>query len=1280
MSLAPPAVEVASGRRPNILFVFPDQWRGDWVRALAPELPLRTPHLDALVARGTAFRRAWTPSPLCVPARSCLATGRSYGRAPSPDNFHSHPLGTPTFYNRLAQAGYRVASLGKSDLFKPDKSWGKDGRHRIDGVDRFAAIGIAEGRDMAGKHDTFNAIARGCNDPYTDHLDRAGLIPAYQADFQARSPVMPGQLADWEGARIISPPACYAQSKPSPLPAASYSDNFVGQAAIDQLTTFDGTEPWFLMVNFAGPHEPLDVTADMAAGWDSVQFPLPYGRPNPDADLQQDIRRRYASMLETIDFWLGRMVAHLAERGMIENTLVVFASDHGEMLGDRNLWKKQVPWEPSLRVPMVLAGPGIAARGVVDDGPATILDLPATFIARAGAAPMPEDEGTDLSPWLAGEAQYPRKLASSGLGEWRAVTDGRWKLVLGYRTDQPLFDLQAGHFDPDPTAPGQLYDLVADPRETSNLWQAAPGPRKRLLAKLMQSCAAARARGHTKKAQPMTSPTDPESLVDLMTLEEQVAILSGEDFWSLPAIPRLGIGKLRVTDGPNGARGGGGLVGGFTAAAFPVGISIGASWDPALAEEIGAAIADEVKSKGARVSLAPTVNIHRSVTNGRNFECYAEDPALAAALAVGYIRGLQGQGISATIKHFAGNESEIERTTINSEIDERSLREIYLRPFEAAVKEAGTWGVMSSYNKLNGTYAAENSWLLTQVLREDWGYDGLVMSDWFGSRSTAPTVNAGLDLEMPGPTRDRGAKLVAAVEAGEVDRATVRARALNVLRLMARVGVLGREDAPHEERAEDRPTHRALIRRAGAAGTVLLKNDGLLPLAPPRGKVAVIGPNAKVAQIMGGGSAQLNPHYSVSPWDGLAARLGAAALLNAPGCQNHRWEPLIEGGLTVEFFASTDLSGPVVHSEPMPASIAFWIPPVAQGKVDYKAFSARITGHFTARESGPHNFGLHIAGHARLSVDGALVVDAWDGWTKGRTFFEEGNDEIVGSVDLAAGQTVEVTVELRSKPSDNLHFTAFRFGVSRPLGDAEIAEAARIAAEAETALVFVGRSGEWDTEGSDLEGIALPGRQDELVAAVLKANPRTVVVLQTGGPVELPWMAEAPAILQAWYPGQECGNAIADVLFGDVEPGGRLPQSFPKHWADNPTWSQDPEIYPGLAGKVRYEEGLFTGYRHYDRQGITPMFPFGHGLGYTSFEIGGLTALPQADGSVIARLTLRNTGARPGSTVVQDLCRRPRSLGPAPAARAQGVPQAVARPRRRSRGGPAPDPARLRLL
>jgi beta-glucosidase len=727
-----------------------------------------------------------------------------------------------------------------------------------------------------------------------------------------------------------------------------------------------------------------------------------------------------------------------------------------------------------------------------------------------------------------------------------------------------------------------------------------------------------------------------EQILESMTLEEKASILSGEDFWSLPAIPRLAIGKLRVTDGPNGARGGGSLVGGVKSASFPVGIALGATWNIDLLERVGAALADEVKSKGAHMLLAPTVNIHRSVTNGRNFECYAEDPILTAALASAYISGLQGQGIAATVKHFVGNESEIERTTMSSEIDERALREIYLVPFEWAVKKAGTWGVMTSYNRLNGTYTSEHEWLLGEVLRGEWGYDGLVMSDWFGSHSTAPTINAGLDLEMPGPTRDRGDKLIAAVKSGEVSEEKLDARARGVIRLMQRVGVLD-EQPPYAERADDRPAHRALIREAGAEAIVLLKNSGVLPLAGT-GRIAVIGPNAKVAQIMGGGSAQLNPHYRISPWEGLIRALGEERLTYAPGCTNHRFEPVVRGTFRVEYFDNETVNGTPVHVGTQEDSMAFWIGEVAEGKVDPHHFSARLSGTFTPEESGEHRVGIYAAGLARVFIDGRLVADAWTNWTAGRTFFEEGCDEVVGTVRLEAGRAYQVVIEFTTRPPKVLELAAFACGIGLPLGDAAIAEAARAAAEAETAIVFVGRSGDWDTEGSDLPSIELPGRQNELVAAVAAANRQTIVVLQTGGPVEMPWLGDVAGLLEAWYPGQEAGNAIADVLTGAAKPGGRLPQTFPQRWADNPAHSQDPEVYPGINGKVRYEEGIFVGYRHYDRLGLTPLFPFGYGLSYTTFSLSDLTVDTgrfETDGVVTASVTVTNTGSRKGSTVVQ---------------------------------------------
>ncbi|MEO7223078.1 MAG: glycoside hydrolase family 3 C-terminal domain-containing protein, partial [Devosia sp.] len=447
-------------------------------------------------------------------------------------------------------------------------------------------------------------------------------------------------------------------------------------------------------------------------------------------------------------------------------------------------------------------------------------------------------------------------------------------------------------------------------------------------------------------------------------------------------------------------------------------------------------------------------------------------------------------------------------------------------------------------------------------------------------------------------------------------------------------------ERPYEEFADDRPAHRALIRRAGAEGTVLLKNNGLLPLdAATSGKIAVIGPNARTAQIMGGGSAQLNPHYAVSPWEGLAAAFGEERLSYAIGATNHRFEPKLDQRFDVEFFNSADLSGEPVHRDVQHGGEIFLFGYVAPGITDPKVWSARYGTNYVPAYTGEHRVGVVAAGFARAKVDGKLIADDWGAnWKKGRTFFEEGSDEVVGTIYLEAGRTYRVELEFGKKPFSILDFSAARIGIGLPLGDKALAAAAAVARDAEVAIVCVGRTGEWDTEGSDLLDIRLPGRQDELVSAVAKANPRTIVVLQTGGPVEMPWLGEVAAVIEAWYPGQEAGNAIADVLSGAAEPGGRLPQSFPVRWNDNPVHSQDGEIYPGLNGKVRYEEGVFIGYRHYDRQGIAPMFPFGFGLSYTSFELSDLAiddSRFEADGAVGVYVTIANTGVRAGSEVVQ---------------------------------------------
>ncbi|KQQ46120.1 beta-glucosidase [Rhizobium sp. Leaf311] len=730
-----------------------------------------------------------------------------------------------------------------------------------------------------------------------------------------------------------------------------------------------------------------------------------------------------------------------------------------------------------------------------------------------------------------------------------------------------------------------------------------------------------------------------ENILREMTLEEQVSLLSGADFWTTVPVERLGVPKIKVTDGPNGARGAGSLVAGVKAGCFPVAIALGATWNPALVEQMGVALAGQAKSKGASVLLAPTVNIHRSGLNGRNFECYSEDPLLTAALAVAYIKGVQSKGIAATIKHFVGNESEIERQTISSDIDERSLRELYLLPFEHAVKTAGVMAVMSSYNRLNGSYTSEHEWLLTQVLRKEWGFDGIVMSDWFGSHSTAATVNAGLDLEMPGPSRDRGEKLVEAVRKGDVDAATVREAARRILSLLEKVGAF--ETTPDlTEHSLDLPQDRALIRKIGADGCVLLKNDGALPLSKTTlDSIAVIGPNAREARVMGGGSAQIAAHYTVSPLEGIGSALSNANNVHyAAGCSNNRLIDVFEGEMEVEYFKGRTLDGAPVCRETASKGEFFWFD-LPSPELDPADFSARITAHYVAAQAGEHVFGMTNAGLAKLHVDDALLVNGYDGWSPGDNYFGTANNEQRQTLTLEAGRRYKVTIEYCSPAptDDGIHLTAIRFGVEKPLGDDAMDEAVAKAAGCDVALLFIGRNGQWDTEGLDLPDMRLPGRQEELIERVAAVNQRTIVILQTGGPVEMPWLGKVQAVLQMWYPGQELGNAVADVLFGDQEPGGRLPQTFPKSLSDNSAITENPLVYPGKEGHVRYDEGVFVGYRHHDTSNIEPLFPFGYGLGYTRFEWVNARASAETMGEdgLNVMVDVTNVGDRKGSEVVQ---------------------------------------------
>jgi beta-glucosidase len=737
-----------------------------------------------------------------------------------------------------------------------------------------------------------------------------------------------------------------------------------------------------------------------------------------------------------------------------------------------------------------------------------------------------------------------------------------------------------------------------------------------------------------------------EELLQKLTLEEKVALLAGATVWKTVAIERLGIPAIKMSDGPNGARGSGSVSGGLTSACFPVAIALASTWDTALVERIGKAIAQEVQSKGAQVLLAPTVNIHRSPLNGRNFECYSEDPYLSGELAVAYISGVQSEGISATVKHYVCNDSEFERNTISSEVGERSLHEIYLAPFKAAIQKGKSWAIMSSYNRVNGKYVGDDAYLLDQILREEWGFDGVVISDWFGTKSIAEAVNAGLDLEMPGPAIYRGEKLLKAVQEGAVSEITLDKSIRRLFTLIERTGG-GKVDVDAPEQAINRPEHQALIRESAADGMVLLKNEGaVLPLTAEKLKsIAIIGPNAKLARISGGGSAKVNAHYRITPYDGIVTKLGEQVTIGyEQGCSNHKMLPILNRKLltkpanadkpvTIEYFNNADLSGAPVYSEPHENSERVWFG-TANKAVDFRNFSARLTARFTPQESGEFTFSLVSAGLSRLYLDGQEVLDNWTNPTRGEAYFGYGSTEVKTGVKLTAGQEYKITVEFYRPEGQLSGVVAVRLGCLPPVPADAIERAVKLAAASDVALIFAGLNDEWESEGYDRPDLNLAGEQDKLIEAVAQANKNTIVVLNTGSPVAMPWLDKVAGVLQAWYPGQECGNAIADVLFGTVCPSGKLPQTFPVRVEDNPAFIN----YPGENGRVHYGEGVFVGYRYYDKKKVEPLFPFGFGLSYTTFEYGAVNQSAETiglDGTLEVSIKVTNTGQRAGKEIVQ---------------------------------------------
>lgn len=707
-----------------------------------------------------------------------------------------------------------------------------------------------------------------------------------------------------------------------------------------------------------------------------------------------------------------------------------------------------------------------------------------------------------------------------------------------------------------------------------------------------------------------------------MTLDEKVGIMhavsdSTHDRETLP-IPRLCVPALRLNNGPAGVGSSGPVQAQTTALPAPLGLA--ATFDPAMARAYGTVEGRETRDTGRNLMEGPDINIARTPLNGRTFEAYGEDPYLAGRIAVGDIDGIQSQGVIADAKHYLANNQETDRDKVDEHIDERTLHEIYMPAFEESAKHSGS--IMCSKNKVNGSYACEQKDLLQGVLKNDWGYQGFVVSDFSSCHETVRCATGGLDFELPSGAH-YGDPLKAAVQSGQVAIATVDEHVHRILTTMFRFGLF---DRPQTTRPIDARRDGAVSRAAAEAGTVLLKDSGsVLPLRKDR-SVALIGPGAGTAVATGGGSSGVAALYKISPLDAFKSRGVNVEYAEGMPPVDLGPQPALpsytvtaedgQHGWTARYYDNTTWSGdpkltrvdPWIDTDPTGGIPAPGLPP--------NGWSIRWTGTFTAPVDGNYTFNLTNHAHATLYLDGASVLDnngGFPGVTKSVTVHLTAGQQHPIRVDWAK-PTAQAMIELSWAPPPNTP-------------NVQIAEAVQAAKKADTAVVFLTNK---DTEAIDRPNLALPGYQDKLVEAVAAANPRTVVVLNTGGPVSMPWAGKVAGLVQAWYPGEEDGNAAADVLLGDTDPSGRLPITFPQSLADTP--ANTPAQYPGVNGVATYSEGLRVGYRHYDAKNIEPLFPFGYGLSYTTFAYRNLTVHGHGT-DITVGVDITNTGRRIGTDV-----------------------------------------------
>jgi beta-glucosidase len=725
------------------------------------------------------------------------------------------------------------------------------------------------------------------------------------------------------------------------------------------------------------------------------------------------------------------------------------------------------------------------------------------------------------------------------------------------------------------------------------------------------------------------------NLLGQLTLDEKLSLLSGQDRCVMPPIPRLHLPPMRMADAAAGVRGIDDSNNG-PATQFTCGVMMASTWDPELLTHVAAAIGEEARNKkaGTQILLGPAVNIQRSPLGGRNGEYYSEDPFLAARLAVGYIQGMQGEGTAACIKHFACNNEEVDRSKVNVLVGERALREIYLPAFEAGVEEGHVWCVMSSYNLVNGFHSSANHYLLTDVLKQGWGFDGMVMSDWGGVHAVAPTLNAGNDVEMPGPPRQLKPEAVkAALQSGQLTQATIDDAVRRTLRTMVRTGLL---DGPWhtDPSVVNSPAHQKIARQIAEQGIVLLKNqDNILPLDGTKiHTIALLGAAATDMQYGSRGSPDVVPFYTISPVAGITSRAGSGIRIVsvAPGRDEQRhaiptsaFTPASGSapyGLTAEYFSNSNLEGTPAGTRLEPGINAEWKDKTSMKihGINQHHFSVRWTGTLTAPETGRYEISFGADDGCRLFIDNKPVIDHW----------VSDPEMQIAEVDLVAGHPYPFRAEYFQ--SGGKSFAHLDWQLPRIN---HVAAEVAAAKGADVAIVFVSTA-KTEGEGHDRPSMTLPDEQDALVQQVIAANPHTIVVLNNGTPVTMPWVDQVPGLLETWFPGEEAGHAIASILFGDVNPSGKLPTTLGAHREDYPDYGN----FPGRNGVVNYREGIYVGYRHFDKENIAPLFPFGYGLSYTTFDYGPIqlsspTLAP--DGKLSVSLPIRNTGAREGREVVE---------------------------------------------